>query len=189
MRRVLALTALMLTICAIPVLPQEQHAAGGHAEHAESMLQIIARWANFAVLFGGLAYLLRKPLSDFFRTRKENILTGLQQAQDAQAAAKARLDEIEQRLAGLAAEISALRAEAEHESQLDREKVLGDARREVDRVVEQSRQEIERIGRMMQREIKEKIADQVIDRAGRQLLTQMTQDDQKRVVLRFVKNL
>ena len=41
----------------------------------------------------------------------------------------------------------------------------------------------------MNREIKEQLADQVIDRASQSLRTQMTQDDHKRVVVRFIKNL
>ena len=51
------------------------------------------------------------------------------------------------------------RTETQKESLADRERLLAEAKREVDRVVEQSRQEIERVARSIEREIKEKVAD------------------------------
>jgi F-type H+-transporting ATPase subunit b len=196
MKRILALLVLSVAICAPGSAAQEEHAekseaAEGAATHheEESTFHIVARWVNFAILFGGLIYLLRKPMGDFFATRRNDISSGLQRAQDAQASAKARMDEIEQRLAHLSADMAALKTEAEKESLVEREKILMEAKREVERVVEQSRQEIERVARTVEREIKETIADQVIDRAGNTLRSEMTQDDQKRVVVRFIKKL
>lgn len=195
MKKILALLVLSVVICATApfALAQEEHgekaeAAEAHHEE-ESTFHVIARWANFAVLFGGLIYLLRKPIGDFFQTRRNDITSGLQRAQDAQTTAKARMDEIEQRLAHVSADIAALKTEAEKESHVEREKILAEAKREVERVVEQSRQEIERVARTVEREIKETIADQVIDRASNTLRSEMTQDDQKRVVVRFIKKL
>lgn len=175
------------------VFAQEEHgghaAEGAQAGHGETPLQTVFKWVNFAVLFGGLAFLLRQPMREFFTSRRQEIGSGLQRAQDSQAAARARMDEIEQRLAALSAEIAALRSEAQQESKADREKILAEARREVDRVIEHSRQEIDRAARAVERQIKEDIADLVIDRAGKALRSEMTQDDQKRVVLRFIKKL
>ena len=175
----------------------EDHAAteagaetGEHAEaHAESPWMTVFRWFNAAVLFGGLIYLLRKPAGEFFENRRKQIVTGMERARDAQSTANARMDEIEHRLSSLSAELSALKSEADREAAAEREKILADAKREVDRVVEQSRQEIDRVARSIEREIKDKIADAVVDRAGKTLQTQMTEDDQKRVVVRFIKKL
>src|SRR5262245_19349828 len=190
-RTLLILMVMMVAVCAVayPCLAQEEHAGGSEPQHEQSAFQAIARWVNFAVLFGGLAYLLRKPVQGFFQARRHDIAAGLQRAQDAQAGAQARMDEIEQRLAHLASDVAALQTAADKDSVVEREKILAEAHREVERVIEQSRQEIERIGRTIEREIKENIADQVIDRAGHTLRTEMTQDDQKRVIVRFIKGL
>src|SRR5579883_1919857 len=99
------------------------------------------------------------------------------------------MDDIEKRLASLSTEISNLRTVAEKESVVERERILAEAKHEVERVIEQSRQEIERVARTVEREIKEHIADQVIDRAGNALRTEMTQDDQKRIIVRFIQKL
>ena len=202
------LTVLALGVCALPTFAQEKHeehpaepaeaqkgehaAEGEHGAegaHEEGPLQTVFRWANFLVLFGGLAFLLRKPMSEFFAQRAQDITGGLQRAQDAQATAHARMDEIEQRLSSLSAEVAALRTEAEKDALTEREKILTDAKREVERVVERSRQEIERVARGIEREIKETVADAVIERAGTRLRTEMTPEDQKGVVVRFIKKL
>ena len=190
MRRILILLLFGVLVSAGPCFALvQEHAEGAAAEHQESPWLVVARWANFIVLFGGLGYLLRKPMAEFFETRRKEIGSGLQRAQEAQATAQARMNDIEQRLARLSTEIAALRAEAEKESLVEREKIITDAKREVDRVIEQSRQEIDRVARSLEREIKETIADAVIDRAGKTLRTEMTQDDQKRVIVRFIKKL
>lgn len=168
--------------------PQGEHGEGA-AAHEESPWAAVFRWANVAILFGGLGYLLRKPAREFFEGRRTEIALGLQRAQEAQATAHARMEEIERRLARLSAEVATLHSEAEKESLAEHEKIITEARREVDRVVEQSRQEIERIARSVEREIKETIAEQVTDRAANTLRSEMTQDDQKRVVVRFIKKL
>ncbi len=194
MKKILALLILSVAICGMTAVTyaQAEHPEGREgteAQHEEPAWHAVARWANFIVLFGGLAFLLRKPMAAFFETRKNDISTGLQRAQDAQASAQARMDEIERRLAHLTADMAALRSEAEKEAHVEREKILAEARREVERVIEQSRQEIDRVARTVEREIKEKIADLVIDRASNTLRSEMTQDDQKRVIVRFIKKL
>jgi F-type H+-transporting ATPase subunit b len=192
MKRILILLLFSVLISGIAMIAQPQEPAGEQAEsedHEESPLATVFRWANAAALFGGLAYLLRKPAAEFFENRRNQITTGLERAREAQAHANARMDEIEQRLSSLSSNISGLRSEAEREAGAEREKILAEAKREVDRVVEQSRQEIERVARSVERDIKEKVASSVVDRASKALRTQMTEDDQKRVVVRFIKKL
>jgi F-type H+-transporting ATPase subunit b len=192
MKKFVGLVVLSVAICGNVCFAASQAEAkeGAEAQHEEeSPLQAVAKWANFAILFGGLAYLLRKPMGDFFATRGREITGGLQRAQDAQTSAQARMDEIEQRLSKLTSEIAALRAQAEQEALSEKQKIMAEAKRDVERIVEQSRQEIVRVARTVEREIKEHVADLVIDRAGNTLRSEMTQDDQKRIVVRFIERL
>ena len=147
------------------------------------------KWVNLLLLLGGVGYLLKKPAREFFETRKKEISTGLERAQTAQQESGRRMNEIEKRLSRMSEEIVSLRTQADAESAKERENILADAKRDMERLVEQSRQEIDRIGRGIERDIKGKIADAVIDRAGRALETQMTEDDQKRVVVRFLNKV
>ncbi len=99
------------------------------------------------------------------------------------------MNEIERRLSRLSEEIASLRTQADAESAKSARSILADAKRDMERLVDQSRQEVDRIARGIERDIKAKIADAVIDRAGRTLETQMTEDDQKRVVVRFLSKV
>jgi F-type H+-transporting ATPase subunit b len=177
-------------------LAQEEHAvaateAAEHAaeEHAESPWAVVFRWINFFILFGGLGFLLKQPIAHFFEARKQEIRSGLESAQRADVEARARMSDIEKRLGRLSADVADLRHQAEQESASDRERILAEARRDVERVMDQSKQEIERVARSVEREAREHIADLVIDRSGKALRTEMTQDDQKRVVVRFINDL
>src|SRR4051812_6248537 len=71
---------------------------GSEPHHEESSLQVVARWANFIVLFGGLGVLLRKPMRDFFQKWGGDITSGLKRARDAENNAQTRIKEIEERL-------------------------------------------------------------------------------------------
>jgi len=189
MKKLLSVAVLSVVVCGTVCVAGAQENAETTPQHEESPLQVVFKWANFVILFGSLAFLLKKPMGDFFRTRQNDIAGGLKRAEDAQSSAQARMDEIERRLAHLSSDIAALRAETQKESLADRERVLADAKREVERVIEQSQQEIERVARTVEREIKEHVADLVIDRASNTLRTEMTQDDQKRIVVRFIEKL
>ena len=188
---ILPALSVLIFIAVAPAAAQEvsQRTEAAAEKAEESPWPTVFRWANVVILFGGLGYLLRKPARDFFEGRRKDITSGLERAQQAQTRAHARMDEIEQRLASLTADIAALRSEAERESHTEREKILNEARGEIERIVNQSRQEMERLARSAERTIREDIADLIVDRAGKTLRTEMTEDDQKRVVVRFIKQL
>src|SRR5436190_869804 len=114
MKKWLRLLVLSVVICGNVSFAAGQSEAkeGAEARHEEeSPLQAVAKWANFAILFGGLVFLLRKPMGDFFANRGREITGGLQRAQDAQTSAQARMEEIEQRLSKLSSELASLRTQ------------------------------------------------------------------------------
>jgi F-type H+-transporting ATPase subunit b len=197
MKKLSILFLFALALCvATPYFAAQEPAANEHgegaeaaAEHEDTPLQTVFRWTNAIILFGGLIFMLRKPARAFFESRRQDITSGLRRAAETETSAQARMSEIEKRLSSLSAELNSLRAGAQKESGAERDKILAEAKREIDRVVEQSRQEIERTARGIERQIKEDVADLVIKRAENTLRTQMTEDDQKRVVLRFIKKL
>jgi F-type H+-transporting ATPase subunit b len=164
--------------------------AGEHSQteetKEESPIKTAWKWVNLLILLGGVGYLLKKPALEFFETRKKEITSGLERAKTAQEESGRRMNEIERRLGRMSEEIAALRTQADAESAEERENILAEARRDMERLVDQSRQEVDRIARGIERDIKSKIADAVVDRAGHTLETQMTEDDQKRVVVRFL---
>jgi F-type H+-transporting ATPase subunit b len=174
-----------------PLLRAQEAGEHSKTEEAkeESPITIAWKWVNLLILLGAAGYLLKKPALAFFETRRTEITSGLERAKTAQEESGRRMNDIEKRLGRLSEEIASLRTQADAESAKEREKILADARRDMERLVDQSRQEVDRIARGIERDIKTKIADAVIDRAGHTLETQMTEDDQKRVVVRFLSKV
>ena len=81
MKRFVRLAILTVLLGAASVYGQEEglepeHEATEEAaahEEAESPIYVAFKWLNFAVLFGALGYLLRKPAAGFFDSRKAEI--------------------------------------------------------------------------------------------------------------------
>jgi hypothetical protein len=82
----------------------------------------------------------------------------------------ARLRRVEKRPAAIEKEIANLRAAAEEHFR-ESERIAKEVRLEVQRAIEESRREPEP------------------DSSGNALLTEMTQDDQKRIIVRFIEDL
>jgi F-type H+-transporting ATPase subunit b len=175
----------------LPILRAQEPGKPSHTEEAteESPIKTAWKWVNLLVLLGGIAYLLKKPALDFFETRKKEITSGLERAKTAQEESARRMTEIESRLGRLSDEIASLQTQADAESAKEREAILADARHDMERLLDQSRQEVDRIARGIERNIRAQIADAVVDRAGKTLETQMTEDDQKRIVVRFLSKV
>jgi F-type H+-transporting ATPase subunit b len=182
----LLLFMVFLTIGAPPSQAEEPSSEKANSKETSETVKTAFKWVNLAILLGGLVYLLKKPAAEFFESRKNEITDGLHKAEAAQEESARRMKEIEARLQKLSTEIAALQAQADAESAQERETILQEAKRDMERLVEQSHQEIDRVARSIERNIREKIADAVIDRASRTLETQITEDDQKRVVVRFL---
>lgn len=179
MRRTFWLVILLAALLAVatPALAQEVGEPGVEEEHA-SPLDVVFRWVNFIILFGGLGYLLRQPAAEFFETRRATILGGLERARAAQADADKRMSGIEGRLANLSEDLASIRSEAEASARSERDRIVADAKLEVDRALEQSREEVERMVRGLELEIRGHIADLVLVRAEQELRNRI--DDQAR---------
>jgi hypothetical protein len=83
-----------------------------------------------------------------------------------------RLRSVQKRAAAYEKEIAKLRAAVEEHFQAESERMVREVRLEVQRAIEESRRELEEP-----------------DSSGHALLTEMTQDDQKRIIVRFIENL
>ena len=89
MGRALLLLLLVLLVC-LPVLAAE----GEDGNNSE----LIFKWINFLVVFGGGAYFARTPLKRKFAEIRQGIRTEIDQARQQRESSQQRLPGIEQRL-------------------------------------------------------------------------------------------
>src|ERR1700675_709030 len=101
-------------LSAVALFAQE----GGAEKTASGLsptLEMILLWANFAVLAAGLGYLIKKYGAPFFAARSERIQHEIVEAAKVRRDAEVRAAEVDRRLANLAADLAALRAESQKE--------------------------------------------------------------------------
>lgn len=71
---------------------------------------------NLLIILGVLGYFVRRPVADALANRRAEIRRGIEAAEQARAAARARAAAIEARLGAIESEVGQLRAEAEVEA-------------------------------------------------------------------------
>ena len=139
------------------------NAVSEEEEHeGESNLDFIFKIVNFAILVGGLGYLLRKPLADFFAERTATIRKELEEGRKALETSNSRLKSVEEKIDGLEQHIATLKETAEKEEEAERVRLKEAARREAERIAEAARNEIGSATRVAKLELKSFAAQQAI---------------------------
>jgi F0F1-type ATP synthase membrane subunit b/b' len=198
--------ALLLSVSPAVVLAQQpaEHApaagdhgtaAAGdaaHAEgevHAETIWGPISRAFNSAVLFGVLYYFLRKPIGAYLSSRDREIRTDLVTAEEMKKTATAQLAALEQKMAALPGELAALKTRGQQEIAAEEARIEQAAAADRERLLEQTRREIDVQLRIAQRELVEHASNLAVGLATERIRTQITPDDQARLVDRYLQQV
>ena len=134
----------LLGIClagvASPRLARAQEAAKpAQEEKSEPPHELLYKTINFIILVGGLGYVLRKPMAEFFRSRSASIRKSLDEGRKALEASQARLQEVEAKLARLETEIAEFKAAATREMEAERQRLQQASAEEAARILESAR--------------------------------------------------
>jgi F0F1-type ATP synthase membrane subunit b/b' len=129
-----------------------------------------------------LVYILRRPLSEAFRARREGIKRDLMRAQEERNAALAKLEEVEARLALLDEEVTRIRAQSTREAADERERIRQATEAEIQKLREQSRREIESAGKAARQELREFAAEQSVRLAEEIIRQDMRPEDDARLI-------
>lgn len=172
-----------------PAAADTSHAPEAEGPHEQTLLQSIAKIANFALLAGLLTYFLKTPIAGYLTTRGTAIRQDLRTAAETRTTAAAELEEIGRKLQMLPAELTALRAQGEQDVAAERTRIAAAAQAERDRLIAQSRREIETRLRVARRELTEHAAMLAVTVAEERIKRSITADDQLRLVDRYAAQL
>jgi len=146
-------------------------------------------WANFIVLAGGLGYIIGKNAGPTFDARSRKIRKDMIESEEIRRGAQARAAEVERRLATLEAEIAALRAEAQQESDAETQRYSRQTAAEIEKVQAHAEQEIASAGKSARMELKRYSAELAVELAEQKIRARMNSDTQDALVRGFVHNL
>jgi F-type H+-transporting ATPase subunit b len=163
-----------------------------HAEEkgeAESGSLKAWEWANFALLAAGLGYVIVKNAGPAFDARGRRIRKEMVEAEEAKKEADTRAAEVERRLARLADEIAALRAEAQREEEAEAGRYARNTAAEIAKIRASAEQEIVSAGKAARSELKRHAAELALALAEQKLRSRITPDTEDRLVRGFVKHI
>jgi F0F1-type ATP synthase membrane subunit b/b' len=147
------------------------------------------KFINLAIFLAIIVYLLRKPLSDAFKTRRELISAELIRAEEARRAAEARLIETESRLARLDAEKEIVLSRAEREAELEKQRIGEQTEFEITKLREQAENEISRTAQQARHELRKLSAEETIRLAEEMIKQGMTPQADARLVRSNIQSI
>jgi F-type H+-transporting ATPase subunit b len=173
--------------------PSGAQATPGHASEAsgepvpgEPAWKVIARLVNFAILVGVLFYYLRGPIINYLARRSTEIRAELVRAAETRAAAAADLLAIERKMQALPADIDTLKARGAAEIAAEESRIRQVAETERQRLLDQARREIDLQVRVAERDLTRRAAELTVGLASDRIKRAITDEDQQRLVDRYL---
>ena len=173
-----------IAFLAASLMAAEEGHGGGHSEPS-----ILWKWANFFLLGAALSFLVAKNAPAFFKSRTEEIQSGLNEARKLREESEARVAEIEKRVATLETDLKQLRENARKEMVSEGERIKQDTARAIEKIQAHAEMEIASAAKLARQELKAYSADLAVQLATRQIRERLTPQTQDQLVDNFVKQL
>jgi ATP synthase F0 subunit b len=178
----------MLSGASIFALLLLQEAESGWSQYLPEVATF-AKLFNLFLFVGVIVYLLRRPLGEAMRTRREGIRRDLMRAQEERNAALAKLEEVGARLSRLDAEVTSVRTQAQKEGEEERERIERATAEDVQKLREQARREIESASKVARQELRRYAAEQSVMLAEQMIRHDLRPEDDARLVSGYVEEL
>lgn len=147
------------------------------------------RFLNLAIFVGIMVYLLKKPLSEAFKAKRETIRAELIKAEAERQAALAQLTATEAKLARLDAEAETIRQRAAQEAVAEKTRINQQTEFEIAKLREQAESEIERTGKQIKTELRRFSAEESIRLAEEKIRREINPEKDARLVRANIESI
>jgi F0F1-type ATP synthase membrane subunit b/b' len=175
----------MVFLMALPLLAAE----GAEPDPADSPSGLIFRWLNFALVFGGIAYLLSKHGGAFFSANAKAIAASIHEATAAKAEADRVLSDVDAKIARLDREVAEMREAASRNWNAEAERLRVSGAVEIEKINLAARAELAASGRVAQQQLREVAASMAVEQAGKLIDSRMNNDVRSRLFHSFLGEL
>jgi len=176
---------LIFFFMAFPALAQE----GAKSDPVESPAGEIFRWLNFAIVFGGIAYLIAKHGGAFFSGNAKAIAASIHEATAAKDAADGELREVTAKVENLDRDLSALRDEAQRNWAAESERLRTTSLIEIDKINQAARGELAASERAAQQQLRHITASLSVERAAALVSARLNPEIRSRMFQSFLDQL
>jgi F-type H+-transporting ATPase subunit b len=147
------------------------------------------RFMNLAIFVGVLIKLLRKPLSDAFKAKREEIRAELIKAEEEKRDALAKLTAVEGKLAQLETEKADILAKAAAEAEAEKRRIAAETAAEVARIKSQFEGDIARRAQQIRRELRRFSAEESVRIAEAKIRSQMNLEKDAELIGAGIKSM
>ncbi|HEX8178919.1 MAG TPA: ATP synthase F0 subunit B [Pyrinomonadaceae bacterium] len=147
------------------------------------------KFLNLFLFILALVVVLRRPIGQSMRARRESIRKELMRAQEERQAALLKLEEVNARLARLHDEVATVRAQSEREAAQERERIARATEEDARRLREQAQREIESAGKAARLELRRYAAEQSVALAEQLIRRDLRHDDDERLMRDYITEL
>ncbi len=158
---------------------------GGEAHHT-NWGDLLIRTINFAILVGILYKLLKKPITNFFITRRQNIENLLKELEQKREEAERKCAEYKAKLAILDKEAESILQEYIAQAEKEKAKILEAAERQANYIRQQAKLAIQQEIKAAKDDLREEVAELTIKAAEDILRKKIGMEDQNRLVEEFI---
>jgi F-type H+-transporting ATPase subunit b len=144
---------------------------------------------NTAILFYVVGRFSARPVSDALKKRKKTIMLGIDEAQKMKDDAAARLEDYEEKLAHVNDEIERVKREMREAGEVERERILADARDKRVRVERDARILIEQELKAAREQLLQETVTSAVRSATELLSKQASQQDDERLCQEYLTAL
>jgi len=168
----------------------------GHGEHGEAHEAPTLDWGRLGwqiMNFGALLFLLVKfggpPVAKALAARHQQIKSDLASAAETRAAAQARFEQQEKRLASLEQEIATIAASIKQEAEAEKARLIALSEERARRIREESEFIIEQQIKQAEEDLRREVAAAAVALAEKIVRSQMGPGDQQRMIDSFVGDI
>lgn len=147
------------------------------------------KFINLAIFVAIIVYLLRKPLSEAFKARRESIRAELIRAEEERQLALAQLTATEAKLAALDGESSQILEKARLEAEAEKTRILTQTEEDVERLRRQSESEIGRLSQQTRAELRRFSAEESIRLAEEKIRQQINAQKDAQLVRANIQSI
>ena len=147
------------------------------------------KFLNLLLFAAVMVYILKRPLTDAFRARRETIRRDLFKAQEERDRALASFAEVQSRLARLGSEVAAIHEHSRSEARGERERIARDTELEMLKLREQAQREIVSAGKMASHELRRLAAHQSVKLAEEIIRREIGPEDDAKLIDMNVEQL
>ena len=140
------------------------------------------KFFNLFVFVAAMVYLLKRPLTDAFRARREAIRRDLLRAREERDESLAKLAEVQLRLDRLDSEVASIQEESRCEARAERERIARDTEAEMLKLREQAQREIIGVGKVARHDLRRFAAQQSVKLAEEIIRREIRSEDDAHLI-------